>query len=94
MAKKLTLDDVNTILKSPYKDVVETLLALVKLDNREKQIIDMFYFQGLKQKEISDSLGIAERTIQYILKRIRIKLLKVWNNNATAMSLVKIFNKK
>lgn len=94
MPKKLTIDDVNVILKSPYKDITEVLLDLVKLNNREKQIIDLYYFQGLKQKEIAEKIGIAERTIQYNLKVIREKLLKVWNNNATAMSLVKIFNKK
>lgn len=53
------LDKADELLK-----VHESLDALDRHDPRLRQIVEMRYFGGLSDREISQAIGVAERTVQ------------------------------
>lgn len=85
--------DVNTILKMPEIEYINTLLALVNLTDREKEIINSYYFKGLKDSEIAEHFGLDTRQVSAIKKIAKNKMLKVWKNNTLAIALSNLYNK-
>lgn len=51
-SKEFTISDVNVILNMPEKEYTNTLLSLVNLTDKERVIIDMYYFKGLRDIDI------------------------------------------
>jgi len=58
-----------TILK-----VHEALEVLAKADGRLAQVVEMRYFGGYTEKEIAETLGVTERTVQRDWEKARIIL--------------------
>ena len=44
--------------------------AIAKLSERDRQIVQLYFFEGRTQQAIADILGIAQPTLYKILKRI------------------------
>ena len=44
--------------------------AIAKLSERDRQIVQLYFFEGKTQQAIADILGIAQPTLYKILKRI------------------------
>jgi RNA polymerase sigma factor (TIGR02999 family) len=54
--------------------ISEALDALAQTDQRLVQVVEMRYFAGLSEKEISDALGLNERTVRRDWKKARMLL--------------------
>lgn len=55
-------------------DIIE---AIDELDNKSKEIVILYYFEGLKQEEISEKLNLNSNTVRTKLSRARKKLYKI-----------------
>lgn len=53
--------------------------ALETLDERETEIMTMFYFYGYKIKQIADSLGMPEGTVKWKISEIKRHLSEFFN---------------
>ena len=58
-------------------DIINLKTALKQLENREQKIINMRYFSGLTQTEISKELGISQVQVSRIEKKCLLKLKKL-----------------
>ena len=63
-----------------------------KLPKRQKQIINLFYFEGLTTIEIANHLGISERTVENNLYRARNKLNIIFNNGSVSKRVLYHYN--
>lgn len=54
----------------------EILSAVLSLENKYKNVVYLFYFEGYSAREISEMLGKKENTIYSLLSRAREKLKK------------------
>lgn len=52
--------------------------AMKKLTERQKEVIELYYFKGMTQQEIADELGIGQRAISHALEGALKKLKKVF----------------
>lgn len=59
------------IQKEEYKALYA---AIQELDERYREVVTLYYFNGLTQKEISDMLGISSDNVKILLFRARNKL--------------------
>jgi RNA polymerase sigma factor (TIGR02999 family) len=50
--------------------------ALERLDERQRQVIEMRFFAGMEEREIADALGISERTVRREWTRARASLYR------------------
>ena len=57
-----------------FDDIINLKTAINRLDNREKKIINLRYFSGLTQTEISKELGISQVQVSRIEKKSLLKL--------------------
>ena len=64
------------IIFQTYGDFAE---IIDKLDDIEKRIVDMYYWEGYKLKEISDITGIKYNTVKQKHKRLLKKLKKFFD---------------
>ncbi len=55
----------------------EVMLAVMKLPQKLKEVIMLYYYQGMKIAEISSSLGLAQTTISDRLNRAKKRLRNV-----------------
>ena len=55
-------------------DVHEALEQLAALDPRLAKVVEMRYFGGLREAEISEALGVTERTVRRDWEKARLLL--------------------
>ena len=84
-SKEFTISDVNVILNMPEKEYTNTLLSLVNLTDKERVIIDMYYFKGLRD------IGIDPRQVSAIKKKAKLKMYQVWKYNAMAIAFSNLY---
>lgn len=65
----------NPLVKAHMNELQRTVLSeLAKLPEREKEVVRLKYFSGLRNTEIAASLGLSERNVAVILFRSLKKL--------------------
>lgn len=52
--------------------------AMGKLTERQREVIELYYFKGMTQQEIADELGIGRRSVGNALEGAIKKLKKVF----------------
>ena len=52
--------------------------AMGKLTERQREVIELYYFKGMTQQEIADELGIGQRAVSHSLEGTLKKLKKVF----------------
>lgn len=52
------------------------IIEQIKLSKREKQCLYMYYWECMKQKQISENLNIRQRVVSTYLTRAKIKIQK------------------
>lgn len=52
--------------------------AMGKLTERQKEIIELYYFKGMTQQEIAEELGICQQSVNRIMTQAIKKLKKVF----------------
>jgi RNA polymerase sigma factor (TIGR02999 family) len=65
--KELSLDDVDPAGDGPSVDVLaldEALTRLAARSPRQAQVVNLRFFAGLKDAEIAELLGVAEKTVR------------------------------
>jgi len=78
-------DQISSTDQSPQESILkkELLCALYEcmqsLDPQEQEIINQYYFQSRKMKEISERFGVTESRICQILRQTKTKLAKKLN---------------
>ncbi|HSW36056.1 MAG TPA: sigma-70 family RNA polymerase sigma factor [Candidatus Limnocylindrales bacterium] len=55
--------------KLPIEDVITVQMSLDKMDELQKNVITLIYYQGLTQEEAAKKLGINQRKVSRLLKR-------------------------
>lgn len=61
-----------------YNDTINTLAkAIDKLKEKEKLVINLYYYENLTYKEISDIVGVSESRISQIISACLAKLKKI-----------------
>jgi RNA polymerase sigma factor (sigma-70 family) len=55
---------------------LELVEAVGRLDEGEREVVDLLFFQGLTQGEVADLLGIDESTVKRRWARARVRLAK------------------
>ena len=71
------LSDENTLEKIEREDLMEKIhLVLSELDERDQLIIQLYYYEELSFKEISEILEISEGRISQVHKRLMQKIRK------------------
>jgi len=50
--------------------------AIEQLSERDRRVVQLYYFEGKNQQEIADILGIAKSTMSELLPRILLRLKK------------------
>lgn len=50
--------------------------AIERLSERDRRIVQLYYFEGKTQQEIADILGLARTTVTELLARILVRLKK------------------
>ena len=67
--KRQTLEDLPPRLISVEPEDHELTVLVMELPGKYKQVILLYYFQGLTMQETADSLGISQPTVQRRLKK-------------------------
>ena len=60
----------------------EALKQLARMDERKASVLELYYFGGLTQKEVGESLGISESTTRREFKLAGIWLRKLLSDAA------------
>ena len=80
--KKLSLHD-SVIAAIPYSpelfDLREALERMEKMHPRQKQVLELHYFDGYKQKEVAERLEVGLRTVEKDLMFARTWLSREWD---------------
>ena len=66
-AQRLSLDEIDVEPEDAAGDVIalhEALEQLEALDERKAKVVEMRYFGGMREKEISEILGVNEKTVR------------------------------
>ena len=58
------------------QELLRLYAAMGKLTERQKEIIELYYFKGMTQQEIADELGIARPVVAKSMKASLNKLKK------------------
>ena len=48
------------------------------IDERDAEIIAQYYFAGMNQGQIAESLGISRRSVTKRLKKLRNRVVELW----------------
>lgn len=81
---------IKKILRSPYKDILEYLLSLVNLSNKEIEAITEVDIKGYTEEVTAETLDVSVRYVQLQRAKAYKKMSKVWSNN----HLVELFLKE
>lgn len=71
-----------TLPESEYLKKEEALFVrdfLQQCSHREREAAFLYYYQGMKQREIALVLEVADGTVKALLSRVRNKLKEAWN---------------
>lgn len=76
-----TEDPEKQFVDQVYPELVQ---AICSMSEKEQKIVDLFYFQGMKQNQIAEKLNISKSTVcrmhMAILQKLKSKLEDVENN--------------
>lgn len=81
--------DLNKIFSYPNLLIINLLLSLVNLTNREKRVIELHYFNGYTIEQVSELLQLSPRTISSTLQKLKKKCIKVFSTNQLALEILK-----
>lgn len=71
-------DILKTICETEFEEEMAELLDEI-LTVRQKQVVEMYYFEGMTQEEVADILGIAQQNVQLYLQNSLEKLKNTIN---------------
>ena len=78
-ALQVTMDEALAVSSEPSKDLLaldEALNALIVLNPRQAEIVELRYFGGLKEEEIAEVLKVSLRTVQQDWRLARLWLYR------------------
>ena len=75
----------------PEMEYIKTLLSLVNLTDREKNIITLYYFNGFKDSEIAEKYAIDIRQVSAIKQKAKNKIFQVWRYNSIAIAFANLY---
>ena len=68
-------DVIDKLLVEEQKMILQK--AILKLSTKEKEVVELYYFSGLNQQDISNQLGMSPGNIRVTLHRSKLKLKKI-----------------
>ena len=69
---KACLESIPALQNNRQND--DLIIAIMQLSSKYKEVVLLYYYQGLKIREIAETLNIPESTVAVRLKRARAKL--------------------
>lgn len=73
--------DIKSILRCPYKDILEYLLSTVNLSNKEIELLREVDIKGYTEEHTAECLGVSPRYVQNQRAKAYKKLSKVWSRS-------------
>lgn len=73
--------DIKSILRCPYKDILEYLLSIVNLTEKERELINEVDIKGYTEEHTAECLGVSPRHVQQQRQKAYKKLSKVWGKS-------------
>jgi len=55
--------------KLPIEDVITVQMSMEKIDDLQKKVITMIYYEGLTQEETAKRLGLNQRKVSRLLNK-------------------------
>ncbi len=86
--------DIKSILRCPYKDILEYLLSTVNLTDKELELIQEVDIKGYTEEHTAECLNVSPRYVQHQRAKAYKKLDKVWNNNHIVQLILKELREK
>lgn len=74
MERRFTPEDLPEPISPVEEGEEELVAAVMKLPRRLREVILLYYYQGMNTMEVADSLGIRQSSVSGRLKRAREKL--------------------
>lgn len=71
--------------KLMYKEIVRLLME--RLDQEEKKIVHLFYFDELSHQQVGEVLGISEQNVRVRLHRLRTRMRKLMAQHHDSVEL-------
>lgn len=72
--------NIKAVLKCPYKDILEYLLSLVSLTDKEKEMITQVDIKGYTEERTAEFLDMSVRWVKQQRHNAYEKLGKVWED--------------
>lgn len=82
--------DIKLILTNPHKDILDYILSIVNLTERELEAITLVDIKGKTEERASEQMNISLRNIQRTRVSAYNKLEKVWSNSSLVQLLLKM----
>lgn len=73
--------DIKSILRCPYKDILEYLLSTVNLTEKELELIKEVDIKGYTEEHTAECLNVSPRYVQNQRAKAYKKLNKVWSKS-------------
>jgi DNA-directed RNA polymerase specialized sigma subunit len=86
--------DIKLILKNPYKDILDYVLSIVNLSEKELQVVTILDIKENTEEYASNELNLSIRHISRIRKSAYDKLDKSWSNNSLIKVLIKMLKEE
>lgn len=68
---------------------IDLLFEVSKLTEKQKKVVDLYYFKQLTQREVSEVLGISQQAVLDHITKVKKKLeigLKIWGEKDEELS--------
>ena len=74
--RRITPDQLPEAVMQPQEEDVELTMAVMKLSQKLKEAILLYYYQNMSTQEIATTLGVGQSTVSTRLKQARAALRK------------------
>ncbi len=81
-------DDVNLLLRIPFKKDLETLIDEVNLTERERIIVQYYFIDNKNVGDTAERLGLSEKQIDREVSTIKDKCYDVWQHDINAKRIL------
>ena len=78
----MTNKDIRKVFNIPEKNLLLLVLQNVNLKDKELQILELCFMNGLTEEEASEELNISVNGLQKIKRKAVEKVKKQWTNNS------------
>ena len=80
--RRVTLDRLPEPATPPAADSVHLTLEIMRLPDRERDAVILYYYQGMTLREVAAALNVSETAVAKRLRRACERLHLIWEGGA------------